>query len=117
MISKNEIEELRRLIRAGSAGPWEAIMDEPGSLLRRWKGVFYINEKNERKARLSWCCYGAQTDEHKHAANAELAAAAVTVLPGLLNLVEKLYIDLFEVTCDRDAIKRHLEEEGKKNNE
>lgn len=108
MISKNEIDKLRELIANGGKGPWEADIDDPDTPHRMWHGKFLLKGEDQKDGFQSWCTQDAGTDEFAHACNAELAAAAVTALPGLLDLLEKIYMDLFEVTAQRDAYKREL---------
>lgn len=87
-INNEEIQRLRRLLKAGSNPPWEADIDDPSTKRRMWTGKFYIDDGNQ-----TWCTYGGEdTDgpdltEAKRADNAELAAAAVTALPALLDEV------------------------------
>jgi hypothetical protein len=109
MIPKNELDKLRDLVAAGDQGPWEADIDEPGTSNRMWTGKFYIQGEDQKDGRKSWCPQDNDVSKKfKHACNAELVAAAVTVLPGLLNFIEHMYMELFEVTAQRDSYKRQL---------
>jgi hypothetical protein len=110
MIPKNEIDKLRELLAAGDQGPWVADIDDPDTPRRMWTGKFYIQGDDQKNGKNSWCTQNANTDEFKHACNAELAAAAVTVLPGLLDMMEHIYMELWEVTCQRDAYRREIAE-------
>lgn len=112
MISLNDISRLRELLAAGDPGPWRADIDDPDTPGRQWTGKFYVGDGDGPRG-LTWCTNGAgfrttETD-YKHACNAELAAAAVTALPRLLNVIEQLNMDLFKTVTERDAYKHCLE--------
>jgi hypothetical protein len=110
MIPKNEIDKLRELLAAGDQGPWVADIDDPDTPRRMWTGKFFIQGENQKAGEITWCVHDSDVSEHRNACNAELAAAAVTVLPGLLNMMEHIYMELWEVTCQRDAYKREIAE-------
>jgi len=93
-ITKEEIQRLRKLLKAGSDPPWEADIDDPNTKNRMWTGKFYIEGMDLDEGRGTWCTYGGYDSdapdmtEAKRADNAELAAAAVTALPALLDALE-----------------------------
>lgn len=85
MITKNQIEELRTLLEKASPGPWNADIDDPETENPMWTGKFYTDAH-----RGTWCTYGADETEVQHVHNARLVAASVTLLPSLLDNIEKL---------------------------
>lgn len=87
MLDYKKIEELKRLLADEDAHepPWEADVDDPGTR-PFWTGKFYTDNGCK-----SWCTYGAGETSAEHAANARLAAAAVSILPELIKFWEQTW--------------------------
>ncbi len=95
MSLKEEIAHLKVLYKRADPGPWTADIDDPDTKYRNWTGKFYTNHG-------TWCPYGDEERSNQHVHNAELVAAAVNILPKLIENRDLLHRTLMTISeeCD-----------------
>jgi hypothetical protein len=89
----NTLEELERLLKAGTPGPWEAMIGtQAGTFLRAPNAII----KNDRGPSYATEILSDEDYDTKDA-DAALIVAAINALPGLLDRVERLEAALVEI--------------------